>query len=165
MPADANADASRERQAPYRPPAATQRLIDELYREELLEARAMSPSEKVLAGRQLFESACRITLAGIRNQNPGVSDEQCWEILRQRLEWQKNPHDQERFRRRRPADVKGHVVFFPTAEDVIIWKPRWARSRANSTGLISRAGATGTAGERFWRKFARRCRNFDLFIG
>ena len=40
-----------------------------------------------------------------------------------------DPHDQERFRRRRPADVEGRQVFFPTAEDVIIWKLRWARAK------------------------------------
>jgi len=85
MPADANPDSLREQPAPYAPPPATQRLIDELFREELTEARAMLPEEKVLAGQQLFEAACRITLAGIRNQNPGASEEQCRELLRQRL--------------------------------------------------------------------------------
>ena len=49
----------------------------------------MPPEEKILAGQQLFEGACRITLAGIRNQNPGASEELCREILRQRLEWQR----------------------------------------------------------------------------
>ena len=72
-----------------RPPAwisdKRERLIDELYREEVVEARAMAPADKIRAGQQLFESACRITLAGIRNQNPGVTEAQCWEILRQRL--------------------------------------------------------------------------------
>jgi hypothetical protein len=85
MSADANPDSLREQAATYAPPPATQRLIDELYREELIEARTMSPEEKVLAGQQLFEAACRMTLAGIRNQNPGASEEQCREILRQRL--------------------------------------------------------------------------------
>ena len=65
MPADANPDSLREQPAPYTPPPATQRLIDELFREELIEARAMSPEEKVLAGQHLFEAACRMTLAGI----------------------------------------------------------------------------------------------------
>jgi len=60
-----------------------------LYKEEVIEARAMSPAEKVLAGQQLFEAACRITLAGIRNQNPGVSEQECLEILRQRLALQR----------------------------------------------------------------------------
>lgn len=75
----------KETPAPYAPPPETQRLIDELYREEVLEARAMKASDKIRAGQSLFESACRITLAGIHNQNPGATEEQCWEILRQRL--------------------------------------------------------------------------------
>lgn len=82
-------DALREQFPPYAPPPETQRLIDELYREELREARAMRPEDKVLAGQQLFEAACRITLAGIHHQNAGASDEQCWEVLRKRLEWWK----------------------------------------------------------------------------
>ena len=85
MPADANPDSLREQPVPYAPPPEMQRLMDELYREELREARAMSAAEKVLAGQQLFEAACRMTLAGIRNQNPGASEEQCREILRRRL--------------------------------------------------------------------------------
>ena len=89
MTPDHEPDALREPSPPYAPPPQTQRLMDELYREELREARAMAPAEKILAGQQLFESACRITLAGIRNQNPGAAEEQCLEILRQRLEWQR----------------------------------------------------------------------------
>jgi len=85
MANDANSDSLREEPAPYAPPPETQRLIDELYKEEVLEARAMRPEEKVLAGQELFEAACRVTLAGIRNQFPGASEERCWEILRQRL--------------------------------------------------------------------------------
>ena len=90
MPADANPDSLRERPAPYAPPPATQRLIDELFRQELTEALAMSPEAKVLAGQQLFEAACRITLAGIHHQFPGASEERCREILRERLELQRN---------------------------------------------------------------------------
>jgi hypothetical protein len=78
-----------EESKPYAPPPETQRLIDELYREELLEARAMAPAEKVLAGQRLFEGACRMTLAGIRNENPGASEDRCLEILRQRLQLQR----------------------------------------------------------------------------
>ena len=89
MPADDQSDALRETPAPYAPPAETQRLIDELYREELREARAMRPADKVRAGQQLFEAACRVTLAGIRNQNPEATDAEGWEILGRRLEWWK----------------------------------------------------------------------------
>src|SRR5947209_5279494 len=55
MPADANSDSLREAPAPYSPPPETQRLIDELYREELREARAMRPEDKIRAGQELFE--------------------------------------------------------------------------------------------------------------
>ena len=90
MPPDGQLDSLRVVQpAPYAPPPATQRLIDELYREELIEARAMSPEQKLLAGQQLFEAACRITMAGIRNQFPDASEAQCRAILRQRLEYQR----------------------------------------------------------------------------
>jgi len=82
-------DSLRETPPAYSPPAATQRLIDEQYREELVEARRMAPEEKILAGQRLFEAACRITLAGIRSQFPEASEERCLEILRQRLELQR----------------------------------------------------------------------------
>ncbi|HZV07476.1 MAG TPA: hypothetical protein VE999_20495 [Gemmataceae bacterium] len=36
-----------------------------------------------------------------------------------------DPHDQERFRRRRRVQTMGREVFLPTAEDVIITKLRW----------------------------------------
>ncbi len=85
MTPDHEPDALREKSPPYAPPPETQRLIDELYREELREARAMPLEQKILAGQQLFEGACRMTLAGIRNQNPDASEEECREILRQRL--------------------------------------------------------------------------------
>jgi hypothetical protein len=89
MPSDGNSDSFREAPAPYSPPAETQRLIDELYRKELIDARRMSAEEKVLAGQSLFEAACRITLAGIRNQFPDASEERCLEILRERLDLQR----------------------------------------------------------------------------
>ena len=85
MPSDANPDSLKETPASYARPPETQRLIDELYREEVLEARAMAPIDKIRAGQQLFEAACRITLAGIRNQHPTASEEECLENLRQRL--------------------------------------------------------------------------------
>ena len=84
-----NADALREDAVSYAPPPETQRLIDELYRKEVVDARAMSPRDKLLAGQALFEAACRVTLAGIRDQNPGASEERCLDILRQRLELQR----------------------------------------------------------------------------
>ena len=70
-------------------------LIDELYREEVLEARRMSPEEKFLLGEQLFNFACEVTLSGIRRENPNVTEAECERILDERLklgEWlQRNP--------------------------------------------------------------------------
>ncbi|HWC60022.1 MAG TPA: hypothetical protein VHC44_10045 [Verrucomicrobiae bacterium] len=63
-----------------------QPLIDELYREEVLDARKMPMEEKFLLGEQLFRWACQVTLAGIRNQNPGVNEQECQRILVERIE-------------------------------------------------------------------------------
>jgi hypothetical protein len=60
-------------------------LIDELYREQVLAARAMSPDERFFAGPRLFDFACQVTRDGIRHQHPDASDEQVEEFLRQRL--------------------------------------------------------------------------------
>lgn len=60
-------------------------LIDELYRERILRARNASPENKILAGQRLFESACEITLIGIRRDFPELSEEQRRKILRDRL--------------------------------------------------------------------------------
>jgi hypothetical protein len=89
MSFDANPDSLRE-VAQYSPPRPIQQLIDELYRQELIEARIMSPAEKALAGQRLFEAACRITLAGIRHQFPKASEERCRSILQERLELQRS---------------------------------------------------------------------------
>jgi len=88
MTPDHEADALREQAPPYTPPPETQRLIDELYREELREARAMSPEQKLLLGEELFVYACSITMAGIRNQFPEADEAERRRILEQRLELQ-----------------------------------------------------------------------------
>jgi hypothetical protein len=62
-----------------------QPLIDELYREEVLEARRMPLEEKLLLGERLFRWACEITLAGIRHQHPGAGEPECQRILRERI--------------------------------------------------------------------------------
>jgi hypothetical protein len=64
-------------------------LAEELYRERVIRARQMPAEEKILAGQRLFEAACEITLAGIRNQFPGQSEDHYREILRERLVWRR----------------------------------------------------------------------------
>jgi hypothetical protein len=63
-----------------------QPLIDELYREEVLDARKMPIEEKLLLGERLFRWACEVTLAGIRSQNPGANEQECRRILFERIE-------------------------------------------------------------------------------
>jgi hypothetical protein len=63
-----------------------QPLIDELYREEVLDARKMPVEEKLLLGERLFRWACEVTLAGIRNQNPNANEQECQRILVERVE-------------------------------------------------------------------------------
>jgi len=77
---EARLAAAAEYESPYAP------LIDELYREEVLAARQMKPEAKFLAGEELFQYACSITMEGIRNQNPGFDDAACRQELRRRLE-------------------------------------------------------------------------------
>ena len=62
-----------------------QRFAEELYCERVAEARQMPPEEKLLAGEELFDYACAITLAGIRDQFPGLGTEECLRILEERL--------------------------------------------------------------------------------
>jgi len=63
----------------------TPELIEALDREEIEDARRLSVERKLELSGELFDYACEITLMGIRWQNPGVSDEEAYEILRNRL--------------------------------------------------------------------------------
>jgi hypothetical protein len=65
--------------------AGIQSLAAALYWECVHEARQMPPEDKFLAGEELFEYACAITLAGIRNQSPEADEERCRQILEGRL--------------------------------------------------------------------------------
>jgi hypothetical protein len=64
-----------------------ERLAEELYRERVADASVMPPEEKLLAGEELFDYACSITLAGIRDQFRGLGDEECLRMLEERLDW------------------------------------------------------------------------------
>lgn len=89
MTLDHEPDVLRERAPPYAPPPETQRLIDELYRAELRDARAMRPEDKLLAGEELFLYACSVTMAGIQNQFPEADEAERRRILESRLELQR----------------------------------------------------------------------------
>jgi hypothetical protein len=63
----------------------TQELIDDIYRERVLRARRTPIEQKLMAGADLFEYACRATCDGIRHQNPGIDEATVQRILRDRL--------------------------------------------------------------------------------
>ena len=60
--------------------------FDILDAEDLEQARLMTPWQKFRAGGDLFDDACRWTLAGIRSQHPEFTPEQAMEELRRRIE-------------------------------------------------------------------------------
>jgi hypothetical protein len=45
----------------------------------------MTPAQKFRAGGDLFDDACRWTLAGIRHDHPGISDQDALNELRRRI--------------------------------------------------------------------------------
>jgi len=63
----------------------SQKLIDDLYRERVLRARAMPPEQKLLAGARLFHRVCGLMTDGIRSQFPEADDRRVHEILLERL--------------------------------------------------------------------------------
>ena len=64
----------------------TKELIEQLEREDIDQARRMTASQKLRAGGDLFDDACRWTLAGIRRDHPGIGDAEAMAELRRRLE-------------------------------------------------------------------------------
>lgn len=61
-------------------------LARQINREKIERARAMSLSEKFLAGAELFEDACEISRCGIRSMHPEWNEEQVEAELARRLE-------------------------------------------------------------------------------
>jgi hypothetical protein len=66
-------------------------LLATLAAEDLDQARAMTGSQKLRAGGDLFDEACRWTLAGIRAQHRGISEQDALEELRRRIAQAKTP--------------------------------------------------------------------------
>ncbi len=59
---------------------------DDLFREEVLEARAMPEERKLALGLELFDRARALMLAGIRTQYPEADEDAVHEILVRRLQ-------------------------------------------------------------------------------
>jgi hypothetical protein len=63
----------------------SKQLVDALYRDQVLRARRMAPEEKLFAGIALFERACQVMIAGIRDEFPDADDKEVLRILKARL--------------------------------------------------------------------------------
>ena len=63
----------------------TAKLIAELDREDIEQARRMTGSQKLRAGGDLFDDACRWTLASIRADHPGISEKDAILELKRRV--------------------------------------------------------------------------------
>lgn len=55
------------------------------YADKVRAARAMSPTDRFLAGARLHDMTCRIARNAIRNQHPGLSDKEVNRHLAARL--------------------------------------------------------------------------------
>jgi hypothetical protein len=62
-------------------------LVDDLYRERVIRARAIPPEQKLLAGARLFEDVCERMSAGLRDENPEADEVTIQELLRCRLDF------------------------------------------------------------------------------
>jgi hypothetical protein len=63
----------------------SEELIDRMYRERVLWARAEPPEQKLLDGPRLFDASCIRMAAGIRGQL-GITDQtRILEVIRHRL--------------------------------------------------------------------------------
>ncbi len=66
-----------------------------------------------------------------------------------------DPHDIERFARRRTVTMLGRRVFLPTAEDVIITKLRWSDQSARAKDVNDVRGVIAVQGDRVQWDYVR----------
>jgi len=64
----------------------TPELIDDIYLEKVLRARAAPMAEKILDGPRLYAYACEAVRAGVRSQNPQATPDQLKLLIKQRFE-------------------------------------------------------------------------------
>ncbi len=57
-------------------------LVDAIYRDKVLQARRMSPEEKLLAGPHLFDEACNGIRGAIRACFPKASEDDVQTLLK-----------------------------------------------------------------------------------
>jgi hypothetical protein len=60
-------------------------LADDIYRERVLLARRTPIDQKIAASGELFDWACELMTAGLRDENPGADEATIQQLLRNRL--------------------------------------------------------------------------------
>jgi hypothetical protein len=63
----------------------TDEAIAALHRDDIEIAKRMTGAEKLRAGAELFDMACRVTMSGIRAQHPGISEDDVLVELKRRI--------------------------------------------------------------------------------
>ena len=61
-----------------------QPLADALYWERVERARRLMPEQRLMAGPELFDCACTVTLSALHEQMPGAGEAELLEALRRR---------------------------------------------------------------------------------
>jgi hypothetical protein len=64
-------------------------LREAIYREQIRAAREMDPGEKLMAGPRMFDYECRVAAMGVRHLHPELTESQVQEVLRRRIEAQR----------------------------------------------------------------------------
>jgi hypothetical protein len=64
----------------------TTELIDDIYLEKVLRARAVPMAEKILDGPRLYAYACEAVRAGVESQHPEATPEELKRLIQERFE-------------------------------------------------------------------------------
>lgn len=75
-----------------------QPLIDQLYREEILHARKMTPQQRIAAAFDFAPMAYQFMYAGIRSQNPEADDAELLRLARERIAKVRRMHEAKIYR-------------------------------------------------------------------
>ena len=64
----------------------TAEIIDDIYLEKVMRARAAPMAEKILDGPRLYAYACEAVRAGVLSQNPEATPEELRVLIQKRFE-------------------------------------------------------------------------------
>jgi hypothetical protein len=74
-------------------PAVLRALQADIYREKVLRARRMTVSERLASAFECTKLGLGFMFAGVRAQQPGISDEETWKVVGARLDRARRLHD------------------------------------------------------------------------